>query len=112
MSIDKLSKEVQERLSMFLDGIPKTKFFQPDGNPKKEWKMFYGNTWDSAREIAWEIARDFSLQARMIVVSDLDYPGKEKHEAHVLSRIEVWQKGYGLLCDVNGVLYVYVKKGQ
>jgi hypothetical protein len=30
-----------------------------------------------------------------------------KHIAHVNARMEVWRKGYGLYCDVNGVLYCY-----
>ena len=65
---------------------------------------------DSASDSAWDSAMDFSLMARMIVVSDLDYPDKKKHEKHVRERINVWCKGYGLLCDVDGVLYVYAKK--
>jgi hypothetical protein len=30
-------------------------------------------------------------------------------EAHARGRWEVWKKGYGLLCDVNRVLYVFYK---
>jgi hypothetical protein len=30
-----------------------------------------------------------------------------KHLLHINARMQVWRKGYGLLCDVNGVLYVY-----
>ena len=45
--------------------------------------------------------------ARLLVVDDLNYKDKAKHVAHVEARIEVWKKGYGLLCDVEGVLYVY-----
>ena len=32
-----------------------------------------------------------------------------KHFMHMNSRMEIWRKGYGLLCDVNGILYVYKK---
>ena len=105
-----MPKAIQKKLSEFIyKEIPKTKFFKPDGKPKKEWKMFYGDTWDSARASAWVSAWDFSLEARLMVVSDLKYKDKAKHEAHVKARLEVWQKGYGLLCDVDGVLYVYCK---
>ena len=45
-----------------------------------------------------------------MVVDDLDFEDKAKHQAHVDARIEVWQKGYGLLCYVDGVLYVYAVK--
>jgi hypothetical protein len=45
-----------------------------------------------------------------MVVSDINYKGKEKHEAHAKARMEVWKKGYGLYGDINGKLYVYAKK--
>ena len=168
--IKALPKPVQKRLRTFMNSIPKTKWYQPDGKPKPEWRVFYGDTWafarasawdsawasamasarvsardsawdsarasarasawdstwasarDSARDSArasarasawdstWDSTRDFSLMACLVIVSDLDYPDKEKHEKHVKSRIEVWKKGYGLFCDVDGVLYVYAKK--
>jgi len=63
------------------------------------------SAWASARASAW----DSSLLASFIVVSDLDFKDKEKHLAHVKARWEVWQKGYGLFCDMDGVLYVYCK---
>jgi len=194
-NIQKLPEDIQTKLFDFIESIPKVKFFKPDGKPKKEWKVFYDDTWssariyarkstwvsakdsardsarvsawisayDSARTSAWYSARtsawdsarnstwvsakdsardsarvsawisakdsarvsawysakdsardsanDFGLKAQQIVVSDLDYRDKVKHERHVDARIEVWKKGYGLLCDVNGVLYVYAKKG-
>jgi len=30
-----------------------------------------------------------------------------KHLAHARARWEVWERGYGLRCDVNGKLYTY-----
>ena len=49
--IKALPGAVRNRLSKFIfDEIPKVKFFKPDGKPKKEWKMFYGDTWDAARD--------------------------------------------------------------
>jgi replicative DNA helicase len=36
---------------------------------------------------------------------DLDVD--QKHRDHIAARMEVWRKGYCLLCDVNGELYVY-----
>jgi hypothetical protein len=33
----------------------------------------------------------------------------EKHIIHAETRMEVWRKGYGLSCDVHGVLFVYRK---
>ena len=37
--------------------------------------------------------------------------GEEKVCTHVRARWEVWQKGYELDCDVDGVLYVFAVKG-
>ena len=173
--IKKLPPENQKKLVDFLAAIPKIPYLKPDGKPKKEWKVFYGETWDVAwdaarvaardaarvalsnaawnaawnvawnaawdatsdatldiarnaalniaSDIAWnitwrtvkEVARkasycaawDAALIARFIVVEDLKFKDKEKHLAHAQARWEVWQKGYGLLCDVDGVLYVY-----
>ena len=102
-------------------------WLKPDGKPKKEWKLFETRdaagdaagdaAWDAARDAAWNAARnaaaawdaagDAGLYARMLVVSDLKLA--EKHRTHIKKRMEVWQKGYGLLCDVDGVLYVYKK---
>ena len=41
--IKALPKAVQHKLTDFIyKEIPKVPFFKPDGKPKKEWKMFYG----------------------------------------------------------------------
>jgi hypothetical protein len=40
-------------------------------------------------------------------VSDLSYPKKKQHIAHVEARWDVWRQGYGLVFDVNGVLFTY-----
>ena len=73
----------------------------------------WGAAWDAARDAALDAARDASMDAVLksdyIVVADLKFKDKKKHLAHVNARWEVWQKGYGLFCDVKGVLYVYVK---
>jgi hypothetical protein len=48
-----------------------------------------------------------ALYARGMIVADLKL--EPKYRTHIKKRMEVWQKGYGLYCDVNGVLYVYSK---
>jgi hypothetical protein len=60
----------------------------------------------AAGSAAQDAERDADLMARCIVVADKIDP---KHLAHAKSRWAVWQAGYGLLCDVDGVLYVYRK---
>ena len=153
-----LPKAIQGKLSSFIfKEIPKVPFFKPDGKPKKEWIMYYGEAWDAARNAArdavwdaardairnaardaardavwdatwdaacnatrnttrdaawnaaWNAAWDAALFSYFILTSDLKFKDREKHLKHVKSRWEVWQKGYGLLCDVDGVLYVYCK---
>ena len=70
--IKALPGAVRNRLSKFIfDEIPKVKFFKPDGKPKKEWKMFYGDTWNAARDAArsaagsaaWSAATDAAREA-------------------------------------------------
>ena len=52
-----LPKAVQRKLDSFIfKEIPKVPFFKPDGKPKKEWKMFYGDTWGAAWDAAWDAA--------------------------------------------------------
>jgi hypothetical protein len=45
---------------------------------------------------------DFALYASCLIAD----PGLP-HSKHATDRLDVWLQGYGLLCDVNGVLYVY-----
>lgn len=49
------------------------------------------------------------LMAGLILVKDLNFDGKERYLKHAAERMEVWEKGYGLAGDVNGVLYVYAQ---
>lgn len=167
--IKALPEDIRTKLDSFIfEDIKKISFLKPDGNPKKEWKIFYGDTWDAAmqaaadairnttwdtaknaaqtaiwdavwnasrntatnthinaiRNIIWNITRDIvqsagwdaafdaALYSYYILASDLEIKDKEKHLEHVKARWEVWQKGYGLLCDVDGVLYVYCMGAQ
>ena len=55
---------------------------------------------EAARAAAWDAA----LYARSIIAGD---KLAKKHRDHIEARWRVWQKGYALLCDVNGTLYVY-----
>ncbi len=81
--------------------------------------------WDAAWAAAWAAARaaagdaagaaagdaagaaagDAALMARVLICSGTKLD--KKHIKHAQARWRVWQKGYGLLCDVNGVLFVY-----
>lgn len=58
---------------------------------------------DAARYAAWDAEGDIAMAHAIETVPDID----PAHLAHVRARVDVWRKGYALLCDVGGVLYVY-----
>ncbi len=60
--------------------------------------------WDAAGDAAWDAA--LYVQGEFICA---DLKLAEKHRTRIRKRMEVWQKGYGLVCDINGVLYCYKK---
>lgn len=63
----------------------------------------------AAWDAAWGAARDAALYAHCkYICSGLKLT--KKHLKHVEDRMEVWRRGWALLCDVNGVLYVYGKE--
>jgi hypothetical protein len=64
----------------------------------------------AARAAAWDAAGAAELYSQMLICDGL--PLAQKHIDHIAARWNVWQKGYCLLCDVGGVLYVYTKKGK
>ena len=61
--------------------------------------------WAAAWAAAWDAARDAELMVSIAVCDGRSLD--PKHTDHAKARWRVWQKGYGLLCDVNGTLYVY-----
>ncbi len=60
--------------------------------------------WTAAENTAWEAARTVVLMAACLIAGDKIAP---QHLTHARARMDVWRKGYGLLRDVDGVLYVY-----
>jgi hypothetical protein len=63
---------------------------------------------NAAWDAAGNAARDAAIYCRCLLVSHLI---DKKHLIHTKSRMDVWKKGYGLRCDVNGKLFVYgIKK--
>ena len=56
------------------------------------------NTWDDL----WCGAEDAALMAKMHMVDVAD-----ENYAHATKRWDAWMRGYGVLCDVDGALYVY-----
>lgn len=93
----------------FVDSIKDVRWFQQHESPRPEWRLFLADNLAAARAAAGAAARaaawDASLLVQMHITSDLQVSAK--HRQHALARWEVWTRGYGLLCDVDGVLYVY-----
>ena len=58
---------------------------------------------------AWDAARDAELLALVKVCAGLKLD--PKHIRYAEERWEANRRGFRVLCDVNGVLYVYRKKG-
>ena len=64
-------------------------------------------TLDAARDAAWGAARDAACLAGLLVCDGLEID--PKHMEHMRKRWAVWEAGYGVLCDVGGVIYAYKK---
>ena len=62
----------------------------------------------AAGDAAWDAAGDAAIYSRVTFICD-GLKLESKHRIHVRKRMEVWQKGYGLWEDINGVLYCYKK---
>ena len=115
-----------DAMQFVAEDIPKTPWCTCQGKPSPEWKLFLADEWDAARvaagaaaraaagDAAWDAARaaagdaagDAALYTRAVHICDdvdLDIATVE----HARARWDVWQRGYGLLCDVDGVLFCY-----
>lgn len=72
--------------------------------------------WDAASNgvAVWDAvadaAKDAVLWASVLMCQDLSLP--QTHIEHARARMDVWRRGYGLLCDVDGKLYVYQEEGE
>jgi len=78
------------------------------------WHAAGDAAWHAAGDAAWHAAGDAAghaaLQAEMIVTADLNI--ETKHRAYARARWRAISKGYGVLCDVDGKLYVYAADGD
>ena len=62
---------------------------------------------NAAEYAARDATGDAALLAQLYVCSGLGID--PKHMEHAKLRWSVWEAGYGVLCDVNGVIYAYEK---
>jgi len=52
-AIEKVASErTIRKIEQFIDGIPKTQFFNPEMPPKKSWRAFKRKTWEQAHSAA------------------------------------------------------------
>jgi hypothetical protein len=71
-----------------------------------------GVAWDghldssSGFEVSWAASQDAALFTRIQCLG-YDIKIDERHRQHARDRWAVWQAGYGLIGDVNGILYTY-----
>ncbi len=70
------------------------------------WDVAWAAVRDVAWAAAWDVAWDASLCAQCVHICDgTDLAAN--HIKHAKARWQVWEKGYGLAADVEGMLYVY-----
>jgi hypothetical protein len=108
------------------EDIPAVPWLQPDGNPDPSWRVFSAESWaaagtaagaaawdaagaaagDAARAAARAAAWDAATYVLVHCVSG-DLAVSQERRDRAAARWEVWRKGYALLCDADGVLFVY-----
>jgi hypothetical protein len=74
--------------------------------PDSSWILMI----DTAHLIALKAGQDAALMAAYLMLQDFEFEGKEELHAIAEACWNVWKKGYGLLCDVDGKLYVFAKE--
>ena len=105
--------------------VKKIKYFSNTDVICNNWKVFEtrGDARYAAWDAAWDAARDFARYAAQDAAVDAAgdaallvmctvaffYDPENRHYKYAQSRMDVWRRGYGLLCDIDGVLYVYKK---
>ena len=114
----------QRAVKFVNEELPAVKWFQPSAAPSGAWKLFLGSDVAAARDAARAAAGDAAGAAARAaagaaaraaawacnfqsIVHDLDID--QKHRDHVASRWSAWTSGYGVSCDVDGVLYCYAR---
>src|SRR3990167_9004664 len=112
-----------KNLKKTIQKIKKIPYFSMKGKINAEWNLSLAPTWDAARVAAgnaarvaagdtrnaWNAvlvaARDAVLFIRCLV--SLNFGLDKKNFLHAKARMEVWEAGYALYCDVDGKLFVY-----
>ncbi len=70
---------------------------------KRAWETMSG-------EVGNDAEREATLFGTAMFADSNKFNDKNRILDHVRKRMEVFEKGYGLACDVGGTLYVYAQK--
>ena len=95
------------KLLSLINEVKSIGYMDNHGEPLPEWKLYdtSGAIRDAIRGAVWDAVWDARLY---ILVNSLPNMQRE-HIDHINKRMEVWKRGYGCYCDVNGELYCYKK---
>jgi len=108
----KIHLDYIEETNKYIKSIADIKWFA-NQKPLEHWQLFdnraaaRGAARAAARAAAWDAARDASLVARIKICTGIKL--SKKHTKHAEDRWEVWKRGYGLFCDIEGKFFVYKK---
>lgn len=76
------------------------------------WPSAWYAAWDAAGDVAKIAARAAAVDAACYCIMYFvcgDLKIDEKHREYIRKRFAIWRHGYGVLCDVNGIIYAYKK---
>jgi len=109
-----------EAMRFVNEELPNVPWMQRVGPVEPTWRVFptLDAAWyaagvaarAAARAAAGYATRDAARDAALFALTHYvcaDLPLAQEHRDHAAARWEVWKRGYGLLGDVEGVLYVY-----
>ena len=116
----KLPLEVADAIVKEIKGI---KYLKMNGKLRANWHVSFGASLPearaaardaagaAARDASWaaagDAAGDAAIYTRVKFCVALKAKLDTKHIKHAEERMDVWRRGFGLYCDVNGKLYVY-----
>ena len=75
-----------------------------------EWRVFdtrgqaRDQAWDQAWGQAWDQARDQDMVIPAVLIEGYE---TSSWYTYCKKRLAIWEAGYGVLCDINGIFYVY-----
>lgn len=62
----------------------------------------------TANAITLDVAAATALKARAIALEDINFVFKDTHNSHIGRRMDVLEKGYYLIADIDGVFYACI----